>query len=442
MCALALGLVAYSAPARADPPPATNAADSEAAARNAAQRRDPAYYRGRREPVSAARTLLWIPRVLLFPLYAVAQYGVRVPTHAAIEWAEGSHAIAYMARVFHPVPDFSWMPTAVIDLGVLPSVGVHLRWNHAGFQANQLRGTFATGGADFWLADVEDRVRLDDFTFGVRGYFVTRPDRVFYGLGPLSNVDSKTYYRLTRIEAHVFGTWEPSTHVFLALDAAYRDEHTGEGWEPFIGTRFQLPDAAPGLGHVRLFLADARAAIDSRHDRLGVSGVRLDAHARYAIDPTDRQQQFVQAEVNLQGALEVIRPFRTLSLSLYAADTQPLGSQAVPFTDQITLGRDLHQGYLYGRYIGDSAVLGTLAWRWPVWDALDMFVQSSVGNVFGVHFQGFDPRVFSASFGVGLRTRIDNAASFQLIVAAGTTRFDQPFGIEGVRVFANVSPGL
>jgi hypothetical protein len=128
---------------------------------------------------------------------------------------------------------------------------------------------------------------------------------------------------------------------------------------------------------------------------------------------------------------------------VYAADTQPLGSEAVPFTHQIILGGPAHhQGYLYGRFVGESAVLGTVAWRWPIWDQMDIFLQGSVGNVFGRHFQGFDPRLFTASLGLGMRTRVDNAASFQFIVAAGTRRFDEPFAIEGVRFFASVNPGL
>jgi hypothetical protein len=385
---------------------------------------------------------LWVPRVLLFPLYAVTEYGIRLPTRALVRWIEESHAPAYIGRAFHPLPNFYWSPTFVVDLGVLPSFGLHARWEHAGLRSNQIRVAAATGGADFWLGDIQDRLQLDDFSIGIRGFFLTRPDRVFYGLGPLSSHDARTYYRLTRREAHAFATWDPSTHVSVALDTMYRSEDTGPGWGPYIGTRFQLPDSAPGIGSLQFFMADARVALDSRHDRLGVSGVRLDVRGRYAIDPFDTQRQYVQGEAELQGAVEVIRPNRALVASVYVADSQPLGNEPIPFTHQITLGRDRHQGFLYGRFVGESATVGTLARRWPVWDRMDMFVQGSVGNVFGRHFYGFDPRLFTASLGLGLRTRFDNASSFQMIVAAGSNRFDEPFGIEGIRVFAGIDPGL
>ena len=406
-----------------------------------AARRDPAYYRGRREGLTAGQALLWIPRVALFPLYALTEYGFRYPVRALVRGLEETHAVAYLGRALHPTPNFWWSPSLVVDLGVLTSGGLHIRWERAGLPTNSIRGSFATGGADFWLADLQDRLRVDGFTFGVRGYFLTRPDRPFYGLGPRSD-GPRTNYRLTRREAHAFAAWDPTTHFSLALDTFYRAEDTGDGRDPPISTRFQGQDVVPGLGSLQLFIADTHVTIDSRHDRLGPSGVRLDVGGRYAVDPFNREIQFVQGEAELQGAIEVIHPDRALVATVYVADSQPLGSQSIPFTHQIFLGRDRHEGFLYGRFIGESAVLGTLAWRWPIWDQMDMFIQGSVGNVFGRHFQGFDPRLFTGSLGVGLRTRLDNASAMQLILAAGTNRFDEPFGIEGVRFLVSVEPGL
>ena len=64
------------------------------------------------------------------------------------------------------------------------------------------------------------------------------------------------------------------------------------------------------------------------------------------------------------------------------------------------------------------------------------------GNAFDARLAGFAPERLHGSAGLGFRTTGDRDQSFDLILAAGSTRFDQPFAIESVRVAIGVNRGF
>jgi hypothetical protein len=170
--------------------------------------------------------------------------------------------------------------------------------------------------------------------------------------------------------------------------------------------------------------------------------VRLEAHGSYAHGIGDPDLQFVYADALLEGGLEVLHPDRVLTLSVYAAQAWALGIAPVPFTHLPTLGLYQQQGYVYGRFVDQSAVVAELDYRYPIWQYLDALLLASTGNVFGTNFAGFDPRLFTACFGLGVRTRFAGRDALEALVAVGTKRFDEPFGIEGVRLYVGINPGL
>jgi hypothetical protein len=128
--------------------------------------------------------------------------------------------------------------------------------------------------------------------------------------------------------------------------------------------------------------------------------------------------------------------------SLYIADSSDLGGEPIPFTYLPTLGGPRHFGFQPGRFTGQSAAVAQLEYHYPVYTHLDAEWISSVGNVFGPHLRGFDPKLLTASFSVGFRTRFLGSDAFEMLFGVGTTTFDQPFGIDSVRFAFSVDRGL
>lgn len=416
--------------------------------------RDGRNYRGLARPVGAGEALLWVPRVVFAPLQLVTEYGLRRPVRAVVAGIESSHLPAYVGAVFSPTPSFSWMPSASFDFGFAPMFGAGFTWNHALVQGNQLRVVGTTGGLDYVDVSARDRITIGTVRLGVRGAYFDRPDRIFYGLGPYSQWANLSRYRRRFADAFALFDWLPTSHFQLNAEAGYRADSTGEGVRGMhipgqpppatITDRFDVQDPAmvPGFGPLNLFLAHGVVTLDSRRHITHTSGARLVVDATVGVDVFNQNQRFGVASALLEGAVELMHPGRVLVGSLYAADSQPFGSDPVPFTYLPTLGGTIHQGFRYGRFIGQSALVAEIDYRYPIWTRLDAVWMASVGNVFGQHFEGFRFDALTGSAGVGVRLRMDNSAPIEALVAFGSNRFDQPFGIEGVRLFLGVNRGL
>ena len=106
-------------------------------------------------------------------------------------------------------------------------------------------------------------------------------------------------------------------------------------------------------------------------------------------------------------------------------------------------GHELMRGFREGRFVGESASVTTLQYTYPIWVWVDGFVFVDVGNVFGKHFEGFDIAKMTMSFGMGIRTNDDRDIGLELLVGAGTTRFNAPsFEVEQVRFLIGVVRGF
>ena len=99
VCQGASPAAAAEAPSPA-PPAATPApAPAPAATRGPEDRRAVPDYDGRPEPTTAGDIALWVPRVVLFPLYLVSEYLIRRPLGWLISTGEREHWPSYAEGV-------------------------------------------------------------------------------------------------------------------------------------------------------------------------------------------------------------------------------------------------------------------------------------------------------------------------------------------------------
>jgi len=99
-------------------------------------------------------------------------------------------------------------------------------------------------------------------------------------------------------------------------------------------------------------------------------------------------------------------------------------------------GDNWMHGFFPGRLRDRSAGVAQIEYTWPVAPWLSGALQGAVGNVFGEHFDGFDPKLLRVSAGVGLT--VSTKPPIELLVGFGTDTIDRGATIDSVRVSVGV----
>lgn len=440
-------------------------------------------YDGREEePTDAGDVLIWVPRIVLSPLYLVSEYALRRPIGWLVTTAEHERLPALLVDffTFGPERNAGIIPTGLLDFGFQPSVGLYFFWNEFLAENNKLRARAATWGKDWIRLSVANRTEIyPGHELSLRAEFLRRPDWRYHGLGPDSLDSNRGRYASTALSSAI------------SYDALFwRSSRV----QAFVGVRDVAFDAGKGCcgdhsvaWRVEQGLLDEPVGIDDGYTILeqGV-GITLDSRPPRLIDPTPDQPNFVTppgsgVRLNVRGghagSLTQSRPLantppiryewvhygaslggfldltgqqRVVGLSVVADfadplnDVEPLdGVAAIPFTEQVSLGGDRPlRGFLQQRLIDRSAVAATLEYQWPIWVFLDGAMHYSVGNVFGEHLEGFEAKKLRNSIGLGVRSNTARDHPFEILVAVGTETFEQGAQIDNVRVVFGTTSGF
>jgi hypothetical protein len=455
-------------PARADEPPpaAVPSSTTIAAAPPAAPLPQPSPkrplpdYEGRgARPTTPGEAALWVPRVLLSPVYFVTEWLVRRPLGAAVSAAERADLpdILYNFFAFGPEHKAGIAPIAFVEFGFNPSVGVYGFWDDAFFKGNDLRAHASFWTDDWIAASLVQRVRFhkkDSVQLRLVG--VRRPDHAFYGTGPAALQSAQSRYGEDRLDAGVlfdFPMWRASKIDAGAgvRSVSFRDGHYGSDpgiLESASANVFALPD-----GFARGYTAeynDILVALDSRRPYPDEgSGVRLEAQAEQGSDVRQSPGSgWIHTSAGAGGFWDVNGNRRVLSLSVLTMFSDPLGSRPVPFTELVTVGGDVPSpgafpapmpGFLPGRLVDRSAAVATLRYKWPIGPFIDGSLQGAVGNVFGEHLEGFDTRLLRFSGAFGIESDSSPDSSFELIVGFGTETFEHGAQIDSLRLALGIT---
>jgi hypothetical protein len=405
-------------------------------------------------PTTAGDVLIWIPRVVLSPVYLVTEYVVRRPLGALTVAAERGRWVEALYDVFTFGPNHSIgiVPTFFIDAGFRPSVGVYHFYDDFLVKGNELRAHATFGGPDWLRLTVADR-----FPVGPRAHVklrleaVHRPDYVFYGLGSLSRVQDRARYGsdfvdgAASFDTTIPGGFSASTYVGIRT-VRFADRTTGTDPSLVQRARATHEPLPPGFdaGYTG-FRTGARLAFDSRKPRPAPgSGVRVEGNLEYGADlrnPTE--SGWVRYGGAAGGFLDVNGHQRVLSLSAAVNFVDPLVDHEIPFTELVQLGgTGAFSGFYPGRLFGRSAATLSLEYRYPVWAFFDAAAQVAVGNVFDEHLSGFAADKLRLAFTFGVRTSGERDHSFNILVGAGTETFGQGARLDELRLVFGASQGF
>jgi hypothetical protein len=398
-------------------------------------------------PTTPGDVLLWGPRILLLPPYFVSEYILRRPLGYVIAGAErsGLPAILYDFFTFGPDRNAGVFPTAYIDFGFSPSVGLYAFWNDAFFEGHDLRLRGATWGKNWLSASFAERFHLDEKRgdlFAIEASGLRRPDYMFFGIGPESRDSSQVRYGQDTLRlAGVLDQrlWRSSSlHAEVGVHSV-DFQPGGFGDDKLLATAIADGSLPEPPGHRRgytLVRTSAAVAIDSRLPRPEPgSGWRVAAGAVHGAD-LRANGSFIRYGGTLTGFLDLNDRHRVLSLSVGARFADPVGSNSeVPFTELTTLGgAEPMRGFVPGRLLGRSNVVADLAYRWPIWIWLDGSMHAEVGNVFDAHLSDFEPKLLRWSASLGVESAGTPDTGIQLLVGVGSETFDSGGKVNSFRL--------
>jgi hypothetical protein len=412
-------------------------------------------YDGRgQEPTTAGDVALWVPRIVLSPLYLVSEYVVRRPLGWLVTSLERERVPEALLEFFQfgPNNEIAIVPTALYDLGFKPSVGLYARWNDFLTQGHGLRLHFATWGPGWLRLTLAERYEWndEDNRLQLSGEFTRRPDGLFYGIGLDNDEDNVSRYQYERLEAVLsFASefWRASSFRSAARVRSMEFDDDGTCCdEPSIGQRVArgtLRDRfgdplglPPGFEGYRLYAQGLRLIVDSRRERPQPgSGLRLGVDGEYAFDIDDPlARRWVRYGAAAGAFLDLTGLDRVLHLQVMALMITAIAGE-VPFSELIDLG-DVGplKGFIEGWVIGQSAAAATLEYAWPVWVWLDATMHVAIGNAFGPDFAGFDVSAGRLSTGIGLRSVDERDHGFVLLVGLGTEPVRDGAEIDTVRL--------
>jgi hypothetical protein len=410
-------------------------------------------YTGRPETTSTDKTLLWVPRLVLSPLYLVSEYVVRRPLGFLVTEAERANVPQFLYDFFYFGSDHSaaLLPIAFLDFGFYPSVGLYFFWKDAPRSHDLLQARASTWGASWLSGSINQRLRIAsdvDLTLEVTG--MRRPENRFYGIGANSRAADASRYGASRYQLSAQFDVKLAELSQLSIGGGYRRVHFHKG-QPFAGDptlderiareQFSAPSGYRD-GYGVLFNRVA-LVLDSRSARS--SGVRLEAELEQLTQVTPQfGASFVQYGATAGAFWDVAGSGRVLSLSLAASFVDPLRrGDEVPFTELAALGGDERmRGFPPGRLYGRSSAAATLRYRWPIWVWLDGSVQLAAGNVFDAHLSDFSPRLLRLSGAIGFESVGKPDSSFEILLGAGTETFAQGAQISSLRVIVGTNHGF
>jgi hypothetical protein len=440
---LAMAGLTADTDARADPPPTTLSA----------KRALPDYDGRGPPPTTAGEVAVWVPRVVLSPLYLTSEFVLRRPLGALMTTAErsGWPAVLYNFFTFGPDHKAGFAPIAFVDFGFLPAVGVYIFWNDAFFKGQNLHFHGSAWSGDWLAGSLTDRIEFapdDALTLKVTG--VRRPDHVFYGIGPSTLDSSRSRFGEDILEASAMievPFWR-SSRVKAGVGARAVNLYNGHyASDPSLEQRaasraFAVPDGF-NRGYTEEYNY-VRMSLDTRKDVETGSGARVELEAEQGSDVRRSPAAgWIRYGATAGVFYDLNDHGRIVSLSAAALFAEPLGTEPIPFTELVTLGGDrLMRGFAPGRLVDRSAAVATLRYRWPIGFILDGSMQAAIGNVFGVQLEQFEPGLLRFSGAIGVETVGSTEGSFQALFGIGTETFDHGGHVDSIRFVIGTNRGF
>jgi hypothetical protein len=310
-------------------------------------KRDVPDYDGRGNEDAKPSDALWIPRVLLSPLYVVHEYGIRKPFGALVTTAERDQWVSKIERFFGTDRDFLIYPRFAFDYGSVPSAGASLHWKHALARANTIAAHVGMWGIDWLSARAEDTYDWGASAETTRFDFARHSDNLFLGIGPDVTNATRARYGIQRIDGSQTLVRKLANESAIALSVGARSSALRGGaccGDPLLSDLIAAgaTPMPPGYDASHLTIYErASLRLDSRKPRPAPgTGAYLELHGE---DHTDIRTSDAWLRYGGEAGVAFDLDGRQRNLKVLVATelVDPIGRMSdVPFYELAQLGGD------------------------------------------------------------------------------------------------------
>ncbi len=442
---LASALVLAGSTSNADPTPSAPVSTSP-------KRQRPDYDGRGNTDVKAGSAVLWIPRIVLSPLYLTNEFILRRPLGALVTTVERKRLVNDAVELFKFGEGGKSLivPTALFDFGLLPSVGVYYATEDKFATNNSLRVHLATWGKDWVSATAVDRYKWNHgkSKLAARVVFTRRLDLLFFGIGPDVTTETRSRYGIESLDGGVSYTQSLGGASSLMVSAGARKVAFRKGnccGDPSLDTLVAQGTLPTPDGYDETYTSlyqRAEVSIDTREPRPATgSGIYLLLLGETDFDVTHDRSWLTWGGI-AGGAIDLNGRQRTVKLQVGTEFVDPTRGDQVPFTELSTLGGTLMPGFVPGWMRGRSTFAAQVGYTWPVWVYVDGQVRFSIGNAFGPHLEGLATKKLRASGDIGIASTGKRDHGFEVLFGVGTETFEQGGGITSYRLTFGSRRGL
>ncbi len=402
--------------------------------------------------LSAIDYAAWVPRVIFFPFHLVFEYGLRYPLGVVTIWTEKNDIIAKVID-FTSFDDgnASITPRFYLRSGTIPTIGLNFAWDNLFTEGNDYAIGADIGVERTLTLEAQTKIRFwDDAFIAKLGYqFHRRVDFQYYGKGShTSDADQSGFFR-QKHAGELNLSFLPNRLGIAAtsdigildyrFDCTWREEEEDicgadgkAGTEDDLYDLDSLPFFNSGYQILRL---RGHLFWESRDERpASGSGLRLDVFGQVGTSLNDKDVNFVRYGGEAAAFWDFYKQ-RVVGLRLRSEFAESISRSEIPFSELATLGGiETMRGFSFARFHGDSSLIATLDYRYPIWSFLDANLFFEVGNTFDAKLADFKFGGLRPSVGMSIKTVSSRYNSFDITLALGGHRFDDRFGVDGFNV--------
>lgn len=407
------------------------------------EKRDVPNYDGRPPPPTDAGDIVrWGPKVVLYPVWFVVEYGLRIPIVWTVTRVEENYITD---RIF----DFiTWddgrayfLPNLGIDFGVRTNLGFVFNWTEV-VPRNDVSVSFLAGLNDYWSASFkldQKFFRDEEAWLRWKASYDRKPDSVYFSVSdptaPCEAEDKGCRFRKAIAEASLgLVGWENFLNT-VTFDTTFRHARfSNENSDGPVLTDEQqagIPGFDDGYQIIEPRLS---FALDTRDEDLNFSlgtGIRFEGDTAFAIDVNDPDSRWFRAGGELIGYWDVgygqvlgssvyYEGLVNVSQQLEGTDERP----PVPFYELPYMGGDDQmRGFLERRLIGHNALAYKFEYTYPISWGIDATMFTSIGNTFE-EWREWNIAKNYLVYGLALRLANNRVSSFEALIGWGSNRLD------------------
>ncbi len=402
-------------------------------------------YDGRGNPdTKAGSWALWIPRVVLSPLYLINEYVLRRPLGAVVKRAERGRWINDVTSLFRfgKGGNSVTVPTVLFDLGMLPRAGIYFASIDRFVDGNVVSIHAATWGPRLNNVTVRDRYtwKSTGTSLAARGEVQRERDLLYLGTGPDVTDATRSRYGLQRLDGSFVLRQPASTEGSITFATGLRAVSYLAGdccGDPSLDTRIMASEIETPSGYgasYRALYQRLEVVLDTRKPQPAPgSGAFLDMHAESSFDVTNDRSWFELGGA-VGFAVDLNRRHRTITVQAGVDYVDPIHGDTVPFNELASPSPAQMPGFIQGWMLGRSMFAAQVGYTWPVYGGLDAQTRVSLGNAFDGHLAGLAADKLRLSWDLGLTTTGKPDQGFELLFGLGTETFEQGADITSVRI--------